>query len=452
MKTNLIVSGGARATSIASGLLVAWAINIGWGPEYFGIYAAATSLLAMAGICATLGLDSLVLFHQSREGRTPRFDILAAAIRLGILSSVVACAAILSGIYLAKSAGASTHTSPIYEVVAYCVPGIVITGIYSAWHQGRKQFIRSMLTPKITDALRAVTILILAIFHAPISWVAASIFATTYVPPILYKIAVKRTSARAYRLQSADRKFMQHSLLTSFARTGVDHLDIILVSMLTTAEETATYALASRLASLALLGNQMMQPLSLPSFGRQLALGRIDRAAEQFNSHRSYAVICSSIIGSALLLAGTDLAMVFGRYEKIGSPLVLLCITHVICCSFGPTGNLLKASGSVRALNISGWILVVIRSLMILLFVPEFGVVGAAFSALFSLFLTNVVNAYQCRKFLGLQTQHMISNGSTAFALTSSILYFVGLETTAAALLLAIAVANLCSNQFKRCI
>jgi len=408
--SGVAVSLVSRLLSIAASFAVIWAFNL-IGREAYGVYAFAGSLVAIVIVLSGLGLDQLVLFRQSQDRAKPLPGLLGASLgRVARISLVVCLLYLLFGYVRTQYLEPSVHF-PVFLALALTIPAMAATQVYTAWHQAFQHFRKALLVPRIADVLRLLLLIPLGLLLPNIESFLLVIVISAWVPLLVYSVDTGTPPADRTGIDQAGRAYARQMMLVRLIRSSIDNIAIILVGLITAPAMTAAFALGARIASFALLGNQLLGQVTLPRIGAQLGQSGPAGMMKEFDRHRWISLLVALGVTSVLLLSSPRIMSLFGSYADALPVLYVLLCANIIASGFGPVGNALKMGGHASALLTSIWIFMFLLLGTNLVLIPFYGIVGAAFATMASIFMVNVLNWWQCRRVYRLWT-----SGPLAFA------------------------------------
>ncbi|MEZ5542474.1 MAG: polysaccharide biosynthesis C-terminal domain-containing protein [Pseudomonadota bacterium] len=408
--SGLFIGLAARLLALGTSFVVIWAFNLA-GREVYGVYAYAGSLAAIAVVIGSFGLDQLLLYRSSQRSAEPQLPLLAAASGRATRISLAVAAAFLAYGFINTRYVAHSANLPVYAALAATIPALAAANVFAAWHQGRQDFRKALLIPRASDAIRLLCFLPLGLFIPDVDLYLLVIVISAWVPMLLYRIDSGALRGQAGGIDAAGRRYAGHMALIGLVRSGIDNIDIIMVGLLTTLDATAAYALASRAAAFALLGNQLLGQVTLPRIGAALGASDLAGMMYEYDRHRWLSLLAVLAVALLLVLFGPALLGLFGSYADALPVMYVLLATHVFACSFGPVGNALKMGGHATQLLASVWVLLALLFVTNLVLIPWLGIVGAALGTLLSLVAINLLNWWQCYRIYGLRTTGPLALG-----------------------------------------
>jgi O-antigen/teichoic acid export membrane protein len=399
----LAVSLASRLISYAASFVVIWAFNL-LGRDVFGAYALAGSVVAIVIVIGSLGMDQLVLYRQSHDRSVRQYGLLNASLNRVSRLSIVVCILFLSFGYLQTKIIEPGTEFMIYIALAATVPAVAGTHVYSAWHQALQDYNRALLVPRVSDLLRLLCFIPLGMFLPDIGFYLLVIVVSAWVPLVFYRADSDLLPERGHEIDLSGRRYAKHMMMVRLVRSSVDNICIIMVGLLTTPGLTAAFALGMRIASIALLGHQLLAQVTLPRIGS--ALGQSDYAGMmgEFDRHRWLSLLVTLGVIIIMVVFGPGILGLFGSYADALPVMYVLLGANIIESGFGPNGNALKMGGHAAGLLNSTWFFLFLLFSTNIVFIPMFGIVGAAYGMILSILLINSINWWQCYKAYGVWT------------------------------------------------
>lgn len=329
------------------------------GAEGLGVYSLTTSWAGLGATVALFGLEVAAVrfvggyLATSRLARLARFRAWANR-RLGIVSAVVVCAAIVACLL-----ERSETISPLQILLG---AAILVMLAQIRWYQAVMLGARRYWAARTPEqVVRPLGFLIL--LGATIPWVgraSAEVF-LTYQVVVLGIIAgvwprLARPPGEAVVSRLRPREVREWALVslplgaTATLRILLAQGDLLLVGSLLGAEAAGLYAVPARLAAIVSLGLAGLSAATAPVAANSWA--RQDREALRSvaRSTARYATAMAVATTLAFGLAGRTVLGMFGEEFVAGYPVLLVLAAGLIVnAATGPVGWLLNITGSERA-------------------------------------------------------------------------------------------------------
>jgi hypothetical protein len=124
----------------------------------------------------------------------------------------------------------------------------------------------------------------------------------------------------------------------------------------------------------------------------------------EFERHRWLSLLVALGVTIIVVVFGPGILDLFGSYADALPVMYVLLGANIIASGFGPVGNALKMGGHAAGLLNSAWLFLFLLFSTNIVFIPVFGIAGAAFGMMLSILLVNSINWWQCYKAYGVWT------------------------------------------------
>ena len=181
--------------------------------------------------------------------------------------------------------------------------------------------------------------------------------------------------------------------LIAAAQTLMAQVDIVLVGTLAGATPAGLYAVATRGAALTLSGAAAVGITLAPTTAQLWTSNEQDRLQRVVTRAAQFAFLFSLAVAIPLWLFGPQFLLLFGQeFQSADSALSVLVLTSVIDCGFGMGAMVLAMTGFQRLGLLS--IGTAVASALDIGLIPVLGPLGAAFAALVSILVINLMTTY----------------------------------------------------------
>lgn len=199
-------------------------------------------------------------------------------------------------------------------------------------------------------------------------------------------------------------------LLISGAHVLLNHTDLIMLGVLGDTYAVGIYAVAAKAAVLVsfplTIANSSIAPL-ISQFHSTAEHAQLQRALD----HSMKRVAMASLVAFVgVVFFGRELLAIFGAEFVEGyAALVILATGALVNALSGPCANLLSLTGSEGYVSRVMLLVTVLNVILNLLFIPRWGIEGAAFATAISMVTWNLVMFVAAGKRLGLAPNSLIS-------------------------------------------
>ena len=360
------------------------------GPAQFGMLNHASAVVAMFWMVALLGLDT-PLAGRLTTSNQPGLELgsaIALRVITGLVGGVVACIAVLL----------FRHDQPL-SVLLTCIVALSVPlsapFVIDAWFKARNQALAPALA-RLGATLLACSAkaacLMLGLGVVALAWtVALEALLMSVALAVAFALAARGDVRQRLAVQRNRMRELLHLswpyLVTTFAVSAYSKVDVVLLGMLSTDEQTGLYSLGQKLCEVLYLLPMIVVDVLFPQLVRQNAAGATGAPSEpQLFFDMAVAV---AIIGTvlALLVVGLALPVLFGDPYR---PTVGLFYVQAWACIAVALAyaryKWLAATGLQRLaprVTLLGLLMAVAFNLVL---IPQFGAMGAAVATLAAFF------------------------------------------------------------------
>lgn len=407
-----------RYGGVAAGFLTQLFLARLLTPESLGLLFAATSMAAIAATFASFGYPEIVPRYFSRYQVHGRINILNGFVkhchRDIMFFSSIASSFIVLGALLWPSVSFEERLT--FATVALWVPIIA----YLEFNSWIALSLRSFFISYIPDGFLKPVIFLTII---------ASLYFLGFRPgPFVLIVAFSVTSlvlclglwllvrSKLPKTADEDAKPIHSRIIMRWRRDGglqipisiyttlFTDLTIIVLALLLSAPELAAFAIALKIAMLVGFVVQVSHQVMLPSLADANAKHKLGQATATMRAAAALPFAFTTIaIAGAMLFGDRVLSIFHPDFAVAHSVLVLLISIQILRVCFGPVVQLLTITGAQfynACLCVSSALTLVISSLV---FVPGFGITGAAYAIFVSWLFWLTASAVTLNRLTGLR-------------------------------------------------
>jgi O-antigen/teichoic acid export membrane protein len=355
------------------------------GAAEYGIYALLMSWVLIAAVFMRAGMDAAMVRYVAVYAAQGQYalmrGILIKGLGLAALLNVLACAVVFSVPALRDSAMAKAGVF------------LLIPAAMGVMLQGALRGLRRVLLPEVTEGL-ARPLLMLALFFTVTGaamGMGAMAAAAANVVAGLATVAVLLAwlawmMPRAVWRERADFspwRDWRALALPMMAMAGLQvvlyRTDIVMVGMMTEAQQAGIYAVAARMAELAGFGVLAVNGIVAPLFAELHAAGDTDRLRRILRLSTGLALGLAVIVAAGFAVLGPWVIGLFGaEFVAAYTPLLILCAGQVAHAAASPALILMTMSGQQKAALIIFGICVAVNLALNYILIGVFGMTGAA--------------------------------------------------------------------------
>jgi O-antigen/teichoic acid export membrane protein len=418
----LLIKGtlGSGALKIAS-ILVSLAVSVllarNLGPNGYGGYTFAYSLMTILAIPTQLGLPSLVVREVARyqlKGEWALMKGLLIRSNQAVLSFSLLIALCAIPVIRNIAAGDDGRWNTIWGWAFLLVPLIALGNLRAATLRGLRRVVLGQLPDMF---LRPCTFLVLSSTVAVLSYLTPARAMSLHVIAagvafIVGAVLLHRAlpgEAKAATAMYRTREWAAAVMPMAFL-AGMDifnrEIDIVMLRILGSHQDVGLYRVAMIVSILAVLGLTIINPVVLPYLSRLYSGGQRQKLQTllTWSARTSFlTALCASLL---FFLFGRELiALFFGTaYLKAYLPVCILLIGQMVHAFVGPVGFALQMTGHQ---HIPAKIIPLILAMKVVsnaILIPAYGIMGAAITSALSIAILNITLCYRLRKVLGLRS------------------------------------------------
>lgn len=183
----------------------------------------------------------------------------------------------------------------------------------------------------------------------------------------------------------------------------IGQADKILIGFYLNPHQVGIYSVAAALVAFVPVVLQSVNQIFSPTIAHLHALGERRVLGEMFQTLTKWILGFTLPLGAVMILFARPLMQIFGPEFEAGWPILLIGTAgQLINCAVGSVGYLLLMSGKQRTLMKIQIVMAAATVLLNVLFIPRWGILGAAAAGAITTILTNVWSLASVRAGLGL--------------------------------------------------
>ncbi len=391
-------------------------------PAAFGVYILAASIVAVAAIVASLGLNSAVvrlLGESEAEKRQPR-SIVKQCLFIGVLGASAAAMLLAGppGRWLARQVFESELLAACLGWMSIWLVALTVQMLIAEAHRGLKDIRTAAIIAGPLAGVGLVVMLVAAyLFDAqmtPQAAIALAAIASLAVLPIGMLLLLKKTAAApssAYLPAGYLLSLALPMLITNVTLVVLNQADLWIVGIFLEKDRVAVYGAALQLASLITVPLLVLNAVVPPHIAENHRLGRHKRLEDALRRATGVAAYLS-IAGFMIyvLFSTWVLEVIYGDYyRQAGSILIVIAIGRLVNVLAGPCGTVLMMTGFQHVMmwvNIVGGLVTVVSMAVV---VGKYGLLGVASVAAVMMIAQNATLLWLARTKTGIWTHAQLS-------------------------------------------
>tara|TARA_Y100001970_G_scaffold292095_1_gene431910 strand:+ start:8128 stop:9447 length:1320 start_codon:yes stop_codon:yes gene_type:complete len=415
-----------RMLAIGLTFLQTIAITQVFGSEVFGLLSFALSISALLVLVLSAGLDQVLMRDIARIGK----DVVAKSERWKDIWRLIKRFVLPVTLFVTLGGGMTVTYTPLagaYQqtllVVFILLPVILSRKYLEAMCQGTKQVIRSIMGSQIVYPL-------LMILGAAYVWCfgvnpnsitmsfvyAVALTGSMFASVLLIAGTLKKIGANTdvstidneLHASPGERKLFLSGIHLSLVSLGFvlgQHIDVLLMGVLSTPEDVALVRVAARVAEIAGLMRAIIilqyKPLMAEAYGK----GDL-KLLQQHATFMVKIFLATGIpITIGLWIFAENVMLVFGSEFVAGAwamRIYILGVLFLLLC--GPCNSILALTDNEKKAGQFVWVAIIVNIALDILLIPEFGAIGCGFANMFSMMVLGILSVRYARKKLNIET------------------------------------------------
>lgn len=388
------------------------------GPEHYGVFTYALSIVTVLGIPTKAGLQALVLRETAKYHAKKQWSKLKGLLSLSntFVTGFSLIVAIGAAIYIWTQLGdeeSFQHQTMLWALPL--LPLVAFGNLRGATLRGFRRIVWGQLPEAVIVPVTLLALLTLALLLqvqlTPVMamqfQVLASAVAFAIGAMLLWRIMPREVKDSQ---NSYETKVWAVSLgpLTLFAGLKMvdTQLATVALGLLGSARDVGLFRVAVQGGNLVALGLIIVNIVLAPQVAKLHAEGQMERL-QRIILRSTRAIMGISIPAFVILCfwGKQIINFVFGQqYEDASLALVIMCAGQIVNASVGSVAIVLNMTGNERR-TIGGIVIGLILNLVLsVTLIPKYGNVGAAIAYATSTAVWNIMLARQTYKFTGLKT------------------------------------------------
>lgn len=417
MIKSVFFSFGLKVLNFFLGLALSVVLARYLGPNQYGVYAFALSLVGMLGLPVQIGLPTLILREVARyhtlDGLSKIKGLISISNRVVIYISLVVIALVFvmhGWFFQGRGSYELKHETILVAVIL--IPLVALSRVREAWLQGMGFVLIAQLADKIALPIVMISLVLLVntfvVVTAPIAM--ASYLGALTVSFLLSYFFVKRYLYPAIKIVPVEyelAKWIKSIIPLSFL-AGVNFIntqvDILMLGVFSSSSEVALYKVATSGAVLMIFAMVALESVISPKIVEMYTSKKITSLQRMLTLSARFSGVFAVFCFLFFMLFGRDLIhLVYGNsYKDSYSVLVILALAQIVNASVGSVHAVLNLTGHEKYTLRAGLLAALINITLNILLIPKYGAIGAAIAMATSIIFINILLAVILWRLTGL--------------------------------------------------
>lgn len=383
---------GTRILSVLIGVALSVLLARWLAPEGYGTYLFTLTVAQFLAMPILAGLPTLVVREVAITRGDKDADGLAGILRwsLGFILVTSLVVAMAGGLFLLLRDTGKGDPSvlfiaiPLVLALAFLQLGSAIVQAHE--HPFAGNLGDGLLRPGLLLGLVSLAAIIGGLDAGTVLWmhVAAAAAAAGFAFGYWYLVCRDRQPSGGplvprYEKQKWLASLWPLSLVTAAGLIN-KRLDILMLGLLTLAEDVARYGIAVQLASLVVMGQTIVNSIVGPKIARLYRQADHENLCTMITRGARLSATIALVVFLAIFLLGAQvIEMLLGKdYSAAWLIALILCGGNLFSGAMGPVSKVMSMTGNERIMARLVWMSAFANGALNLLLVPVFGAVGAA--------------------------------------------------------------------------
>ena len=393
-----------RVAGAGLGLALNWWLAHHMGAERLGLFFLAMTVVSLVAILGRLGLENTVLRMVSAAAAAQDWMRAKQLGRDAVLLALLASAVLVLALFLLAPALSVHvfHKPDLVQALHWLAPtilamaAIILYGemLKAVKHISESQVVQSLTTPVLALAvfipLGALDLQTVVITYAAAMF-AAALLGWRFWRRALPRLAGPPLAADYRGLLAPSTAFIWINVMSTLN----DWADILALGVVAPAEEVGVYGLTKRLVlamSFVLIAVNIVVAPRFAALHDQNDLAALRRTA--LHATRLTALVAGPFVLALLLFHGWILGLFGPDFQAGGLALAIMAGGQLVNLGTGSVGQLLAMTGQQERLRKIAFIVTGANILLLLILVPQWGMLGAAAATGFTIALDNLLKTY----------------------------------------------------------
>jgi len=380
------------------------------GPPEFGVFSFVLASLSLCLILAKLGLDtSLIRLVAEFTAQGDAGRVLGLVRFARVTGSVLAILVAVVVVVTAAKTSAAESPSLLHALVVggFLLPFAVASELTAATLRGLRRVAIALVGDGwVRPCVAGTGILVVAALWPDSLTGSSAVFvylagtvASLVVMSVVLQHALPKGTAKV-DIKDIER-YLRVSvplMIASGLLLAMYSLDTVMLGVLVDTTAAGYYSVASRIATVLLFVKQAAQTVASPMLAAAWASGKLVSLRGVVRTLNGLSIL-AAVPGSILLLVAAEpiLALFGSEFREAAPALRILVLAQLLNVLTGPTGIVLSMTGHGQSLAGLLFMGLALNAILNLMWIPAYGLIGAAAAAFVAQAAWNVAGAFLIR-------------------------------------------------------
>ena len=362
------------------------------GPEQYGLYMIAMSLVSIAGIVGMFGLGSAMVRYVAHFLAIKQFAKVKGVLTFGTKVTLVSSLILMSTmiIFAEMIAGkifGKPELTAIIRTMAISLPFLSLMQIFLSVLQGAQLvkysiYLEQALRPTARLALIVLFFACgLGVLGVVWAWIIASILCFWFSAYFLYKhMKVNRQKAATVSVKDIFTFSLPLWLSNIIRKNNVD-IGILLVGAFLTSEQAGIYSVGLRMMPFLLVPMMAFSAIFSPIASGLFAKDSMNELGKLYKTGSRWVVTLTLPTFVLMVYFSKEIVSIFGQgFSGSREIMIILLVAQMINTATGSTADVLSMTGKTIYNLMNSIITFILNIGLTILFIEKFGPIGAAYA------------------------------------------------------------------------
>ncbi|MBN2796288.1 MAG: flippase [Clostridia bacterium] len=393
-KEKLIESLFGNVLMMALNLILPMVITRLYDVEIYGSYVYGITIVSIALFLANLGMETGLLYFIPKEGNR----YVSSAFLINILTSVLAIIMVL--VFFPK------QLVPYLGLIWLLSAEQLFFSLYRSQHKIKNFFlIKSFVGLGLTMVIAGVFTL----------WFEPSethLIIATYISVILSNILYMFENKGMFGPLHMKMEFISYSvtiILGGVMSLVISYIDIVMIEAMMTKSDVGIYKVGTELSQLPSMFLRIVNTVFPPLISKLYHEGKVEEVRRLYEKITRYLFVVSSVVIFFILIFAEPILKLYGEVYLLGKQvLIYRSIGQLVNASVGSVWYIVIMTGHPKIRFVGVLISAVMNVILNALFIPIWGIDGAAFASMISTVFINILGFFIVKKILNSKVYYII--------------------------------------------
>lgn len=375
------------------------------GAEVYGQFNLVWTVATIAALVLSFGVPTAVMRFLARyraaANKQEEKGIVLFGLTIGVGTAFIT---LISGLSIIWLGSFEKHTTELILLSTLLTMPLIFSLIRAGLVRAFDQTAMALLPKEVAFPLFSILLLLTVRLENKVEAISGIILVLMIVEAVALAHFLGRF-VRPYKAVTAlirTKEWIKVSLSLVFSRLmfyGINRIDLLVLGVYATAADLGAYAVAINIALIAQLVVHIITIVLAPRFSATFATGDQSETAKVLKEGIAMAAVGGTIVCSILVIFAEPIVRLFGDEFEQAVPLVrILALGQFLNTLTGPVASCLNMTAHERLVAVISLVSTLVTTVVLVLIVPIYNVVGAAWVTSGALIMFNGALFFYCYK------------------------------------------------------